>query len=365
MKMFVLSLFLTAVTAMSVIEDVGRPQWKAFQVRNIVFGSHRSVHSPISPVKENLYEELRKEEWNNFKLKFNKTYDSEEEENFRQKLFTENKRKVEEHNARYENGEVKYTRGVNNFADMLPSEYRIWLGHRPRPRNMPKRGSTFIPPANVYDEESVDWREKGAVTGVKNQGRCGSCWAFSATGGLEGQTFMKTGKLVSLSEQNLIDCSGEGCNGGRAEDAFQYIEKNKGIDTEDSYPYDGQDEQCKYNAGNEGAEDTGYSSIESGDEDALKKAVASIGPISVAIDASHDSFQQYSGGIYSEPDCKNAVNQLDHAVLAVGYGTDQDGDYWLVKNSWGEQWGEQGYIKMARNQDNMCGIATDASYPKV
>lgn len=226
----------------------------------------------------------------------------------------------------------------------------------------------FMSSENIEVPNKIDWRQQGAVTPVKDQGQCGSCWAFSATGALEGQHFRKTNRLVSLSEQNLVDCSkdygNDGCNGGLMDNAFKYINVNKGIDTETSYPYEAKDDTCRYNLNDVGAEDKGFVDIPSGNEKKLKEAVATVGPVSVAIDAANPSFQLYASGVYFEPQCSS--ENLDHGVLAVGYGTDKkSGDYWLVKNSWGDSWGDDGYIKMSRNKENNCGIATQASYPLV
>ncbi|XP_030752471.1 cathepsin L-like [Sitophilus oryzae] len=318
--------------------------------------------------------DLVQEQWSSFKMQHSKNYDSETEERFRMKIFMENAHKVAKHNKLFSQGFVKFKLGLNKYADMLHHEFVSTLNGFNKTKNNILKGSDlndavrFISPANVKLPDTVDWRDTGAVTEVKDQGHCGSCWSFSATGSLEGQHFRKTGKLVSLSEQNLVDCSGRygnnGCNGGLMDNAFRYIKDNGGIDTEKSYPYLAEDEKCHYKAQNSGATDKGFVDIEEGNEDDLKAAVATVGPVSIAIDASHETFQLYSDGVYSDPECSS--QELDHGVLVVGYGTSDDGqDYWLVKNSWGPSWGLNGYIKMARNQDNMCGVASQASYPLV
>lgn len=316
--------------------------------------------------------DLISEEWDLYKTQYAKKYETEIEDRYRMKVFMENKHKINMHNKLYERGVVSYKLSMNHYGDLFHHEFLERMnGYRMHLRLLDgeSSGATFIEPYNVTIPDTVDWRTRGAVTEVKNQGQCGSCWAFSATGALEGQHFRSTNKLVSLSEQNLVDCSGRygnnGCNGGLMDNAFKYVKANKGIDTETAYPYVGvSNGTCHYNPKKIGATDKGYVDIPEGDEKKLKIAVATVGPISVAIDASHESFQFYQEGVYYQAGCSSQM--LDHGVLAVGYGTTEDGkDYWLVKNSWGEQWGDQGYIKMARNKHNNCGIATQASYPLV
>lgn len=309
-------------------------------------------------------------EFHAWKLKFARSYNSPAEEARRKETWLSNRRLVLVHNIMADQGIKSYRLGMTYFADLENQEYRQLISRgclHSFNDSHPRRGSAFLrlPQANLPD--TVDWRDKGYVTDIKDQKQCGSCWAFSTTGSLEGQTFRKTGKLVPLSEQQLVDCSGDygnmGCDGGLMDQAFAYIEANGGIDTEESYPYEAEDGKCRYNPANVAATCTGYVDVKQGDEDALQEAVATIGPVSVGIDAGHTSFQLYESGIYDEPDCSST--DLDHGVLAVGYGSDAGKDYWLVKNSWGLDWGNKGYIMMARNKSNQCGIATAASYPLV
>jgi len=312
--------------------------------------------------------EVVNDEWMTWKLFHAKNYSGPVEDKFRLKIFMENKAKIAKHNALFHEGRKSYSLKMNNFGDLLHHEFvGIMNGYNYDQKQQLNDGFTQIPPAHVELPEEVDWRSHGAVTDVKDQGQCGSCWAFSSTGALEGQHFRKTGKLVSLSEQNLVDCStnfgNNGCNGGLMDNAFRYIKANGGIDTETSYPYDGEDEQCHFSRGSIGATDKGFVDVKQGDEDALKAAIATVGPVAVAIDASHPTFQFYNHGVYDEKDC--SPTNLDHGVLAVGYGTEGGDDYWLVKNSWSTKWGLDGYIKMSRNKNNQCGIASCASYPVV
>ncbi|XP_070777482.1 cathepsin S-like isoform X2 [Enoplosus armatus] len=203
-----------------------------------------------------------------------------------------------------------------------------------------------------------------AMNHLGDLGSCGSCWAFSAVGALEGQLKKSTGVLMSLSPQNLVDCSlkygNRGCNGGFMANAFQYVIKNQGIDSDAAYPYIGKRGQCKYNPQYRAANCSDYAFLPKGDESALKAALVNVGPISVAIDASRPKFVFYRHGVYRDRSCTRHVN---HGVLVVGYGTEKGHDYWLVKNSWGVNYGDEGYIKMARNRRNQCGIALYACFP--
>ncbi|CAH1994094.1 unnamed protein product [Acanthoscelides obtectus] len=318
--------------------------------------------------------ELVQEQWGSFKVTHKKQYGSELEERFRMKIFMENAHKVAKHNKLYALGLVSYKLDTNKYADMLSHEIIQTLNGFNKTKQSGLRGTeeydgfSFIPPANVKLPEEVDWRQHGAVTPVKDQGHCGSCWSFSATGALEGQHYRKTGKLVSLSEQNLVDCStkfgNNGCNGGLMDNAFRYIKANKGIDTEEAYPYDGKDEKCHYNPSESGATDKDFLTNVRRQK---RSAVSLYRKYSCTLwSCLNETCPLRLSGIYSSLDCKCSSTELDHGVLAVGYGTDENGqDYWLIKNSWGPNWGDEGYIKIARNRNNMCGVATQASYPLV
>ncbi|XP_053538710.1 procathepsin L [Ictalurus punctatus] len=304
-------------------------------------------------------------EFHAWKLKFGKIYKSVEEESQRKMTWLENRKLVLVHNMLADQGIKSYRLGMNYFADMDNQEYRdaVFKGYLGSFNRTKKHSAaTFRRQSGAVLPDTVDWREKGYVTDVK-AGKCS--WAFSATGSLEGQIFGKMKNLMPLSEQQLIDCIwpyGEIKCFGSVVNSFEYIKNNNGIDTEASYPYVGPGRVCRFNPATVAANCTGYVIIMSGDEKALQEAVARIGPISVAIDATK-SFQHYESGIHDNPDCSST--EMNLYVLVVGYGTENGKDYWLVKNSWGLDWGDKGYIKMSRNKNNQCGIASMAIYPLV
>ncbi|XP_069751195.1 digestive cysteine proteinase 1 [Narcine bancroftii] len=298
-----------------------------------------------------------------YKEKFGREYEEGDvEHEFRRTTFTHNMRYI--HSMNRQN--LTYKMAINHFADRTGEEMMIIRGRLRR--TTPNKGQPF--PVNRYKSvwlpPSIDWRLYGAVTPVKDQAVCGSCWSFSTTGAVEGAFFLKTGYLVSLSQQMLMDCSwGFGnlaCDGGEEWRAFEWILKHGGISTTDSYgSYLGQNGFCHYNKSTLVAKIKSYTNVTSGDSEALKMAIFKNGPVAVGIDASHKSLRFYSNGVYYEPKCKKQLDDLDHAVLAVGYGVLDGEAYWLIKNSWSTYWGNSGYVLMSM-KDNNCGVATDPTY---
>jgi cathepsin L len=292
-----------------------------------------------------------RQEFVEYMTTFNKEYTTEEV-SLRYGAFVSNMKSIQEHNARGES----WVAGVNKFTDLSPEEFSAtYLGYKHRENDYMRSKNLHVAPKGQVLADSLDWRSKNAVTPVKDQAQCGSCWAFSTTGSMESTVFLATQTLPSLSEQELVDCAGssgnQGCNGGLMDDAFTWIIKNGGLGSEESYPYTARDGTCKKVASV--AKISGYTDVK-GETDLM--SAINMKPVSIAVNA--QPWQTYRSGVFSG--CR--TKQLDHGVLLVGYGTDGSQDYWLIKNSWGASWGEQGYIRMVRGKD-MCGLADAASYP--
>ena len=305
-------------------------------------------------------------EWKTFKLENRRSFSNINHETKRRLNWEKNKKHIEDNNKRADRGLISYRLKMNEYGDLSDEEFNSGLILSAQPpvsvTQIPTSSQSSLP-------ASIDWRMLGAVTPIKNQLTCGACWALSAIAALEAQNFFKTGRLVSLSEQNLVDCSksqgNQGCIGGWMGYAFQYVISNNGINTQQNYPYISKSGTCRFNRTTIGSTASSYVMLPSKNETALTQALANIGPISIGIDASLQSFRFYSSGVFMNRTCSK-VN-LNHAVTLVGFGTDSFTglDYYIIKNSWGLSWGDNGYMLIARNQQNMCGIANAAVYPKI
>ncbi|XP_020582436.1 cysteine proteinase 2-like [Phalaenopsis equestris] len=293
-----------------------------------------------------------------FARQYDKIYDSEHEIQRRFEIFNQNMEQIEASNQKG----LSYSLAANKFADLTWEEFRArWLG---APQNCSAAHGNHIMTDKKLPKKR-DWRKEGIVSHVKDQGHCGSCWSFSATGALEAAYTQLTGKPVSLSEQQLIDCSTEynnfGCLGGFPSQAFQYIKDNGGIEAEESYPYNASNGACKFNKTKVAAKLIDSINITMGSEDELKHAVGIVRPVSVGFEVV-ESFRFYEKGVYKSKKCGSSPEDLNHAVLVVGYGEEDGVSYWIIKNSWGKEWGDKGYVKLELGK-NMCGVATCACYP--
>jgi C1A family cysteine protease len=326
-------------------------------MRVLILIASLALISAIAPLSTQEYEYLFTA-WVN---EYGKSYETAEFFN-RFNVFKANLDIIREHNSK----NMSYTMGMNEFGDMTWEEFRASYigGYKPRTDSVRSKFANSVEtrPTPSTVPASLDWRNNNGhsyVTPVKNQGQCGSCWSFSTTGSVEGAHAIATGTLVSLSEQQLMDCSvpegDHGCNGGLMDDAFEFIIKNGGICSEASYPYKGVNGKCQPCTAV--AKITSYTDNPSKNENNLMTLIQQ-GPISIAIEADQNAFQFYKSGVFSAACGQN----LDHGVLIVGYGTLSSKNYWIVKNSWGASWGDAGYILMVRGKDE-CGLANQASQP--
>ena len=304
-----------------------------------------------------------------------------QEKEIRQAIWEDNVRFIEEYNKKQTGVFLQ----INEFGDLTNSEFRALRTTRQIhdvqdikqfqppvgeiiPESKDWREENVVTPVGEIIPESKDWREENVVTPVKNQGDCGSCYAFSAVSAISSMLAIRSGELVALSEQQVIDCSApwgnNGCDGGAPQVVFQYAHETAGLLPDVDYPYTGTGGVCKANYTLAVAHVDGWERVKKYSEQDLKWAVGLMGPVSVGVDAGERSFQFYKSGVYSDPMCM--TSRIDHAVVVVGYGTTDKGiDYWIVRNSWGDKWGMQGYFWLARNKQNMCGVASQALFPLV
>ncbi|UPR03754.1 papain cysteine protease [Chloropicon primus] len=299
------------------------------------------------------------DQFNAFVLKHKRSYLNDEAElAYRLEVFAQNLKEIEDSNARN-----AFYSEVNEFADETWEEFSVRLSE-PQADCSATLSERHEPMLRHHHPESQDWREKGVVSPVKNQGHCGSCWSFSTTGALEAAYALEFGSILSLSEQQLVDCAqafdNHGCSGGLPSHAFEYIRYNGGLDLEAAYPYEGRNgTECHYKPDAAAVFVKDVVNITEGDEKMLQHAVGNIKPVSIAFEVVSD-FRFYKNGTYTSNECRRSATTVNHAVLAVGYHKDH---YWIIKNSWGAQWGMDGYFRMGPIGRNMCGIATCSSFP--
>lgn len=320
----------------------------------------------MNPMKEFIDNEKQHihQAFDHFEKRHEKKYRDVEDRENRKDIFMQNMRFITSKNRNH----LSYTLASNHLTDFTDSERARLRGRLTSTGYNGGQQFSYSTYELNSTPRSLDWRLYGAVTPVKDQASCGSCWSFGTVGTLEGTHFLQTGNLVRFSQQALVDCSwgfgNNGCDGGEDFRVYQFMMKHGGIPTENSYgPYLGNDGFCHMNASNVeiGFQIRGFVNVTSGDLRAAKVAVAKHGPLSVGIDASHKSLSFYSSGVYYEPKCGNTLEDLDHAVLLVGYGKLNGQHYWLIKNSWSTYWGNDGYVLMSQ-KDNNCGVATQPTF---
>nr|CAH04635.1 silicatein beta [Suberites domuncula]CAH05007.1 silicatein-B protein SILICAbge_SUBDO [Suberites domuncula]CAI46304.1 silicatein beta [Suberites domuncula] len=367
-------------TSLGIAESVGKSKTAGLSDDGNYTADTKSVR--LTPVLE------FEEDWKQWTTDHHKVFSDVRERVDKYAVWRANKEYIDQHNQNAQR--LGYTLKMNKFGDLTTKEFIEGIhcvqdyqptnaSHLNKKHNTHAfvdygdfvRGGAGEGVRGVGDmPETMDWRTSGVVTKVKDQLRCGSSYAFSAMASLEGINALSYGSLVTLSEQNIVDCSvtygNHGCACGDVNRALLYVIENDGVDTWKGYPsggdpYRSKQYSCKYERQYRGASARGIVSLASGDENTLLTAVANSGPVSVYVDATSTSFQFYSDGVLNVPYCSSST--LSHALVVIGYGKYSGQDYWLVKNSWGPNWGVRGYGKLARNKGNKCGIATAASFP--
>jgi C1A family cysteine protease len=290
------------------------------------------------------------QEFQRFLIKYNKQYNTIAEYFLRFNVFKKNLK-------RFAQNKASYKMGINKFTDLTPTEFRkTYLNLDMKLLNKINYKKIFVNSKNDAPE-SWNWMDQKVLGPVKDQGFCGSCWAFSTIGNIEALNTIKTGELVQLSEQQLVDCDtevDEGCNGGLMENAFQYL-MEKGCMKEEDYPYVGYDDTCKYDETKVAVKIANWTMLADKDEEKMKEFLYTNGPLAIAINA--DPFQYYIGGIIDEDEWSCDPEGLNHGVVLVGYGSEDGLDYWIIRNSWGDYWGEDGYVRVARGKGT-CGVNT-------
>ncbi|KZC12523.1 Cathepsin K [Dufourea novaeangliae] len=304
------------------------------------------------------------EYWNAYKVRCNKSYAGNVEA-ARRMAWEENLVTIYKHNLMASAGHHSYTLRDNHMADLGTRQYirdmvKLIPSRKRRVSKEPMVGAVLHDPRRV--PARLDWRDVGFRTGPENQKDCGSCYAYSIAGSIQGQIFKETGTMIPLSEQQLIDCSSStgnlGCSGGSLRNTLRYLEKAKGLMARVHYPYKGRQGACRFHEALSAVNITSWAVLPARDEKALEAAVATIGPIAASINASPKTFQLYHEGVYDDDACSS--DMVNHAMLIVGYTPKE----WILKNWWGDGWGEKGYMRLAKNK-NRCGIANYAAYAKV
>jgi cathepsin L len=313
--------------------------------------------SQAAPAQDSLVQSVVRAKWASYKAQHGKQY-SAEEESQKMTQYLEATKTIEEHNARFHAGLESFEMGHNAHSDLTLQELAATKMGIQMPANFEAvaANATFhITPSNYKAPASSDWRAQGGIWPVKDQGQCGSCYAFSAMGALENAHWRKYRTLPNLSEQHCVDCSRRaGCDGGWMHEVFAWVQSNRGVSNQANYPYKGVVGTCR--SAPAATNVATYNMVSN--ENALMSAI-SVGAVSIAYNANTQQHSYYQRGVLDIPNCGTTPT---HAVLLVGYGNEGGKDYWLLKNSWGTSWGEQGYFKLRRGQ-NQCGVASYASYP--